>query len=151
MTVVTRFAPSPTGRLHLGHAHAALFAWRRARGAGGRFLLRLEDIDPGRSHPEHAAAIEADLAWLGLDWDGPVRVQSRHMGEYRRALDDLEQRSLLYPCFCTRADVLREIAAAAEGAPHARRRAALSRHVPGAFPPPSAPGGWRPGPPTPCV
>ncbi len=117
MTVVTRFAPSPTGRLHLGHAHAALFAWRRARAAGGRFLLRLEDIDPGRSHPEYAAAIEADLAWLGLDWDGPVRVQSRHMGEYRRALDSLQRRSLLYPCFCTRADILREIAGAA-GAPH---------------------------------
>ena len=70
MSVVTRFAPSPTGYLHLGHAFSALFAWRRAREAGGRFLLRLEDIDPARCRPEFAAAIVEDLAWLGLDWDG---------------------------------------------------------------------------------
>jgi glutamyl-Q tRNA(Asp) synthetase len=115
--VVTRFAPSPTGLLHLGHAHAALFAWTRARRAGGRFLLRLEDIDPGRCRPEYAEAITEDLAWLGLDWDGEVRVQSRHMAEYRGALDALAARGLLYPCFCTRADIAREIAAAA-AAPH---------------------------------
>jgi len=117
MPIVTRFAPSPTGRLHLGHAHAALFAWRRAREADGRFLLRIEDIDPGRSRPDHAAAIEADLAWLGVDWDGPVRVQSRQLDEYRRVLDALATGGLLYPCFCTRADVAREIAGAA-AAPH---------------------------------
>ena len=88
MSIVTRFAPSPTGYLHLGHAFSALFAWRRAREAGGRFLLRLEDIDPGRCRPEFAAAILEDLAWLGLDWDGAVRVQSQHLAEYRAALDE---------------------------------------------------------------
>lgn len=109
----TRFAPSPTGYLHLGHAHAALFAWRRAREEGGRFLLRLEDIDPGRCRPEYAAAIIEDLAWLGLDWDGPVRVQSEHLPEYRASLDRLAAMGLLYPCFCTRADI-----AASAVAPH---------------------------------
>ena len=113
---VTRFAPSPTGLLHLGHVHAALFAETLARQAGGRFLLRLEDIDRSRCRPEFAAAAEADLAWLGLRWDGPVRVQSRHMPEYRAALARLEARGLLYPCFCTRAEIQREIAAAG-GAP----------------------------------
>ena len=115
--VVTRFAPSPTGHLHLGHAHSALAGWRRARAAGGRFLLRIEDIDPGRCRPDFAAAIEADLAWLGLDWDGPVRVQSAHLAEYRAALDALAARGLLYPCFCTRADIAREIAESG-AAPH---------------------------------
>ncbi len=113
MSVITRFAPSPTGYLHLGHAHAALVAWRRARAAGGRFLLRIEDIDSSRSRPEYAAAIEEDLAWLGLDWDGPVRVQSQHLPEYRAVLDALTRRGLLYPCFCSRADIQR-----AATAPH---------------------------------
>ncbi|WP_137126940.1 tRNA glutamyl-Q(34) synthetase GluQRS [Roseomonas sp. HF4] len=115
--IVTRFAPSPTGYLHLGHAHAALVAWRLAREAGGRFLLRIEDIDPQRCRPDFTAAILADLAWLGLDWDGEVRVQSAHLPEYRRALDALQARGLLYPCFCTRAEIAREIAASA-AAPH---------------------------------
>jgi len=115
--LVTRFAPSPTGFLHLGHAHSALAGWRRARAAGGRFLLRIEDIDPLRCRPEFAAAIEEDLAWLGLDWDGPVRVQSAHLAEYRAVLEALAARGLLYPCFCTRADIAREIAASA-AAPH---------------------------------
>jgi glutamyl-Q tRNA(Asp) synthetase len=118
MSTVTRFAPSPTGFLHLGHAHAALFAWRQARARGGKFLLRLEDIDPGRCRPEFASAIEEDLGWLGLVWDGPVRVQSRHLPEYRAALDRLRARGLLYPCFCTRADIQHEIEQAA-AAPHA--------------------------------
>lgn len=109
----TRFAPSPTGLLHLGHAHAALFAWRHARSAGGRFLLRIEDIDPGRCRPDFAHAIQEDLAWLGLDWDGPVRVQSEHLADYRAALEALRARGLLYPCFCTRADIAREIAESA--------------------------------------
>lgn len=115
--IVTRFAPSPTGYLHLGHAHSAIFAWRRAREAGGRFLLRIEDIDPVRCRPEFTDAILEDLAWLGLDWDGELRVQSAHLPEYRRALDALAMRGLLYPCFCTRADIAREIAASA-AAPH---------------------------------
>ncbi|GAC1344593.1 MAG: tRNA glutamyl-Q(34) synthetase GluQRS [Acetobacteraceae bacterium] len=109
----TRFAPSPTGLLHLGHAHAALVAWQRARDAGGRFLLRLEDIDPARCRPDYAAAIMEDLAWLGLEWDGPVRVQSEHLQDYRATLDRLAAMGLLYPCFCTRADI-----AASAAAPH---------------------------------
>ena len=117
MDIVTRFAPSPTGYLHLGHAFAALTAWRRAREAGGRFLLRLEDIDPGRCRAEFAEAILQDLAWLGLDWDGAVRVQSAHLPEYRAVLDGLAARGLVYPCFCTRADIMREVAASA-AAPH---------------------------------
>jgi glutamyl-Q tRNA(Asp) synthetase len=117
MPVTTRFAPSPTGLLHLGHAHAALAAWGAARRAGGRFLLRVEDIDATRCRPEFTAALLEDLAWLGLDWDGEVRVQSRHMAEYRAALDRLAARGLLYPCFCTRADIAREVAAAGQ-APH---------------------------------
>jgi len=118
MSIVTRFAPSPTGYLHLGHAFSALFAWRRAREAGGRFLLRLEDIDPGRCRPEFAAAILEDLAWLGLDWDGDVRVQSQHLPAYGAALNALAGRHLLYPCFCTRADIQREMQQSA-AAPHA--------------------------------
>jgi glutamyl-Q tRNA(Asp) synthetase len=113
MSITTRFAPSPTGLLHLGHVHAALFAWRRARAAGGRFLLRLEDTDVVRCRPDYATAIVADLAWLGVDWDGPVRVQSEHFAEYAAVLDDLRARALLYPCFCSRADVFR-----ANTAPH---------------------------------
>lgn len=116
-SIVTRFAPSPTGLLHLGHAHAALIAWRRARASGGRFLLRLEDIDAARCRPEFAAAILEDLVWLGLDWDGAVRVQSEHMAEYRGVLAALAARGLLYPCFCTRAAIAREIAAIGR-APH---------------------------------
>lgn len=115
--IVTRFAPSPTGHLHLGHVHSAAFAWRLARQAGGRFLLRIEDIDPTRCRPDFTAAILDDLAWLGLHWDGPVRVQSAHLAEYRVTLDALSARGLLYPCFCTRGDIAREIAASA-AAPH---------------------------------
>ena len=115
--VVTRFAPSPTGLLHLGHAHAALIGWRAARDAGGRFLLRLEDIDRVRCRQEFGDAIGEDLAWLGLDWDGAVRVQSGHFADYRRALDRLEAQGLLYPCFCTRAAIKAEVARAA-AAPH---------------------------------
>jgi glutamyl-Q tRNA(Asp) synthetase len=108
--VVTRFAPSPTGFLHLGHAFAALFAWRQARGAGGSFLLRIEDIDEGRCRPELADAILEDLDWLGLAWDGPVRRQSEHMDDYAAALARLEAAGLIYPCFCTRRDIQEEIA-----------------------------------------
>jgi len=113
MSIVTRFAPSPTGYLHVGHAYSALIGWRRAREAGGRFLLRLEDIDTVRCRPEYAAAILEDLAWLGLDWDGPVRVQSEHLDAYAAVLDRMRARGLIYPCFCTRADIQRSVIAAA--------------------------------------
>src|SRR5690348_5049766 len=116
-SIVTRFAPSPTGFLHLGHACSALIAWRAAREASGRFLLRLEDIDRTRCRPEFAAAILEDLAWLGLDWDGPVRVQSEHCGDHETALDRLDVAGLIYPCFCTRAAITAEIARAG-AAPH---------------------------------
>jgi len=115
--VVTRFAPSPTGLLHLGHAYSARGAWRAAREAGGRFLLRLEDIDQTRCRPEFAAAILEDLAWLGLDWDGEVRVQSEHFADYDAALDRLDVAGVIYPCFCTRAAIAAEIARAG-AAPH---------------------------------
>jgi glutamyl-Q tRNA(Asp) synthetase len=101
----TRFAPSPTGRLHLGHAYAALVAWRRARQSDGRFLLRVENIDATRCRPEYEAAILEDLAWLGLDRDGAIRRQSEHFPEYAMALGALRARGLLYPCFCTRAEI----------------------------------------------
>ena len=114
---VTRFAPSPTGRLHLGHAFSALFGYTRARRDGGHFLLRLEDIDTGRCRPEFDAAILQDLTWLGLAWDGPVRRQSRHLADYAGALTRLDERGLLYPCFCTRKDIQAEIARAGQ-APH---------------------------------
>jgi glutamyl-Q tRNA(Asp) synthetase len=113
MSITTRFAPSPTGALHLGSAYAALVAWRRARAAGGRFLVRLEDIDTSRCRPEFAAAVLEDLVWLGLDWDGPVRVQTQHLAEYDATLATLMARGLLYRCFCTRGDIAR-----AATAPH---------------------------------
>lgn len=115
--VVTRFAPSPTGRLHLGHAFAALFAEREARAQGGRFLVRIEDIDRGRCRPEFEAAILEDLAWLGLEWDRPIRRQSEHMADYAAQLARLEAMGLIYPCFCTRAAIRSEIARAGH-APH---------------------------------
>jgi glutamyl-Q tRNA(Asp) synthetase len=116
---VTRFAPSPTGYLHLGHVRSALVGWSAARCAGGQFLLRLEDIDQTRCRDDYAAAILEDLAWLGLNWDGPVRKQSEHLDDYRDALDRLEAMAVLYPCFCTRREIQEEIARAG-GAPHAR-------------------------------
>ena len=116
-TVVTRFAPSPTGFLHLGHVRSALEGWRAAREAGGRFLLRIEDIDHTRCRPHFTDAIIEDLGWLCLDWDGAVRRQSEHFADYRAALDRLETAGLLYPCFCTRREIQAEIARAG-GAPH---------------------------------
>ncbi|UZK68133.1 tRNA glutamyl-Q(34) synthetase GluQRS [Sphingomonas sp. S1-29] len=111
--IVSRFAPSPTGRLHAGHAVSAIAAHDFARARGGRFLLRIEDIDGTRSRPEHVAGILEDLAWLGLTWDGPVVYQSARLARYQQALDRLRARGLLYPCFCTRADI-----AASGSAPH---------------------------------
>jgi len=115
--MTTRFAPSPTGLLHLGTAHSALFAWQQARAAGGRFVLRIEDIDTGRCLPEHEAQILRDLEWLGLDWDGPVLRQSDRTDVYAEFLHVLEEGGLLYPCFCTRKEILAEIDAA-PSAPH---------------------------------
>lgn len=111
---VTRFAPSPTGYLHRGHAFSALTAFDAAQTAGGRFVLRLEDIDHIRCRPDYEAAIYVDLAWLGITWDEPVRRQSEHMADYSAALDRLTERGLTYRCFRTR----REIAEAIGGAPH---------------------------------
>ncbi len=117
MTPVTRFAPSPTGFLHLGHAHSALFAWRAAQHDARRFLLRIEDVDLARCRPEFEAAIFEDLAWLGIAWEEPVRRQSEHMADYAQGLDRLDRLGLLYPCFCTRKEIRAEIAGAAR-APH---------------------------------
>jgi len=116
MSTITRFAPSPTGHLHLGHAYAALFA-QRAAGADGRFLLRIEDIDPGRCDPAFETAIAEDLAWLGLSWEKPVRRQSAHLDDYAAALSQLQDMELLYPCFCTRREIQAEIARSTQ-APH---------------------------------
>lgn len=116
-SVISRFAPSPTGRLHLGHAFSALCAHDLARANGGRFLLRIEDIDPGRCRPEHVAGIVEDLRWLGIGWDEPPLFQSARLPLYAAALDRLKAAGLVYPCFCTRARVAAEIAASA-AAPH---------------------------------
>ncbi|WP_367268018.1 tRNA glutamyl-Q(34) synthetase GluQRS [Reyranella sp.] len=117
MSIVTRFAPSPTGELHLGSAYSARIAWQQAREVGGTFLVRIEDTDIRRCRREYETAILEDLRWLGLDWDGEVRRQSDHFADYGKVLDQLDARGLIYPCFCTRADIAREIAAAAS-APH---------------------------------
>ena len=109
--IITRFAPSPTGLLHIGHAWSAILSHDRAQEAGGRFLLRIEDIDGTRSRPEFVAAIKRDLAWLGLEWDGPVLLQSQRLGFYAEALDRLKAMGLLYPCFCTRAEIAASLAA----------------------------------------
>ncbi len=113
---VTRFAPSPSGRLHLGHALAALEAWAAA-GPGGTFLVRIEDIDTTRCRAGHEAGIFEDLRWLGLAWEEPVRRQSEHLPDYAAALEQLKAIGCVYPCFCTRAEIQREMAAAGQ-APH---------------------------------
>ena len=116
MSVVTRFAPSPTGPLHLGHALSALTAWQIARAAGGTFLLRIEDIDQARARPEWEALIFDDLRWLGLSWAEPVLRQSERLPAYRAALGELWHRGLLYPCSCSRRDVAEALSAPQEGA-----------------------------------
>jgi glutamyl-Q tRNA(Asp) synthetase len=123
---VTRFAPSPTGYLHRGHAFSALTAFAAARAANGRFLLRIEDIDRTRCRPEYETAIHEDLAWLGLEWERPVRRQSEHMADYARSLRELAERGLLYRCFRTR----REIAEAIEAAPHGAMEAFRGQPLP---------------------
>jgi glutamyl-Q tRNA(Asp) synthetase len=122
---VTRFAPSPTGYLHRGHAYSALTAARAARQAGGRFLLRIEDIDLTRRRPEFEAAVYEDLAWLGLEWETPVRRQSEHLGDYAAALRELAERGLIYRCFRTRREIADEIGRAPHGAMEAFRGAPL--------------------------
>ena len=117
----TRFAPSPTGRLHKGHAFSALTAWTAAQGAGGRFLLRIEDIDPTRCRPEHEAAILEDLFWLGINWEAPVRRQSEHLAEYAAVVEALRTRGLLYRCFRTRKEILDGIGDAPHGTMEAVR------------------------------
>jgi glutamyl-Q tRNA(Asp) synthetase len=114
---VTRFAPSPTGALHVGHGWSALMAHDLARQDKGRFRLRIEDIDGMRSRPHHVAGILDDLRWLGIAWDGPVVFQSDRLASYDAAIARLIAGGLAYPCFCTRAEVAREIAASAS-APH---------------------------------
>jgi glutamyl-Q tRNA(Asp) synthetase len=111
--IVTRFAPSPTGRLHLGHAYSALVGHRRAQADGGKFLVRIEDLDPARSRPDFVDAIFEDLRWLGLEWAEPVLVQSERRAAYDAAFAELRDQGLVYACFCTRADI-----AAALEAPH---------------------------------
>ena len=110
---VFRFAPSPNGLLHLGHAYSALQNQKLARAAGGRLLLRIEDIDPGRCKKEFEDAIFEDLAWLGIEWEEPVRRQSEHFSDYARTLEGLTERGLLYPCFCTRSEIEHAIAGVA--------------------------------------
>jgi len=105
MTPVFRFAPSPNGELHLGHALSAMLNHEMARDAGGRFLLRIEDIDPARCRPEYEAQIYEDLRWLGLDWEEPVRRQSEHVAEYQTVLEDLKSRGLVYPAFLSRTEI----------------------------------------------
>jgi len=111
--ITTRFAPSPTGRIHLGHAFSASLGHAHARASGGHFLLRIEDLDPGRCRSEFVGWIEEDLRWLGLDWDGEPLVQSQRTHFYAAALDKLRAQGLVYPCYCTRADI-----AASLSAPH---------------------------------
>lgn len=114
--MITRFAPSPTGWLHLGHAFSAMVGHDRARAAGGQFLLRIEDTDRGRCRPDYDRAILDDLAWLGLIWDGPVLRQSAHLADYTAALDRLIALGVCYPCGCTRADIQAALSAPQEGA-----------------------------------
>lgn len=118
MTFSTRFAPSPTGPLHLGHAYSAIVAHDMARAAGGAFLVRMEDTDLQRSKPEWDAAILDDLSWLGLTWDEPVLRQSGQLQDYNKHLDAFENRDFLYPCSCSRADIRAALSAPQEGVAH---------------------------------
>ena len=123
--LITRFAPSPTGYLHRGHAFSALTAHEAARAAGGRFILRIEDIDATRSRPEFERAIYEDLTWLGLAWDVPVRRQSEHLDDYHASLAALAASGLIYRCFRTRKEIAQDIGRAPHGAMDAWRGAPL--------------------------
>ncbi|MBW0152691.1 MAG: tRNA glutamyl-Q(34) synthetase GluQRS [Phenylobacterium sp.] len=122
---VTRFAPSPTGLLHRGHAYSALLAYQAAQSAGGTFILRIEDIDATRARPEFEAAIFEDLAWLGITWPEPVRRQSEHLDDYEAALARLAAEGLVYRCFRTRKEVAQAMASAPHGAMDTFRSAPL--------------------------
>jgi len=117
---VFRFAPSPNGYLHLGHAYSALLNFDLARQAGGRFLLRIEDIDLTRCRPEFETAIYDDLAWLGIAWEEPVRRQSQHLAQYRDALEKLSAQGLIYPSFESRAEIAKLVAQREANAPWPR-------------------------------
>ena len=117
---VFRFAPSPNGYLHLGHAYSALLNFDLARQAGGQFLLRIEDIDATRCRPEFEAAIYEDLAWLGISWETPVRRQSEHFSDYREAVEKLSAAGLIYPAFESRAEIARLVAERETNAPWPR-------------------------------
>ena len=145
MEHVERFAPSPNGLLHLGHAFSALTAWDAARAAGGRFLVRIEDIDRARARAEFEEAIFADLAWLGIVWERPVLRQSERLPAYAAALDRLRAAGLLYRCACTRRDIANALAAPQEGAdiapgPDGPAYPGTCRKRP---PPEGAPAAWR--------
>ena len=120
MPPVFRFAPSPNGYLHLGHAYSALLNFDGARESGGRLLLRIEDIDTARCRPEFEAAIYQDLGWLGIGWETPVRRQSEHLSEYRAAVENLAAMGLVYPSFESRAEIARMIAQREANAPWPR-------------------------------
>lgn len=107
--IITRFAPSPSGDLHLGHAYSAKLNYDFAKNNDGDFILRIEDIDHLRCKPEHEQSIFDDLSWLGLSWNEPIRKQSEHFSDYQNALNQLDAMGLLYPCFCTRKDIRAEI------------------------------------------
>ena len=117
MTFRTRFAPSPTGPLHLGHAYSALYGHRLAEAKNGLWLLRIDDLDRNRSKPEWTQQIFDDLRWLGLAWPEPVRFQSQETASYQTALDTLARARLIYPCCCNRADIAQAAAAPQEGVP----------------------------------
>ncbi|MFN4295950.1 MAG: tRNA glutamyl-Q(34) synthetase GluQRS [Brevundimonas sp.] len=121
MSFVTRFAPSPTGLLHRGHAFSALTAHKAAREAGGRFILRIEDIDQTRCRQEYEEAILEDLIWLELDWETPVRRQSDHLNDYAAVIEHLNARGLLYRCFRTRREIMEGIGQAPHGSAEAVR------------------------------
>ncbi|MBL9050497.1 MAG: tRNA glutamyl-Q(34) synthetase GluQRS [Tabrizicola sp.] len=136
MAFITRFAPSPTGPLHLGHAYSAILAHDMARAARGRFLLRMEDTDLERCRPDYDALIQEDLAWLGLTWDGPIHRQSQHIPSYNSRLEALEDKGLLYPCSCTRSDIRAALSAPQEGVafnvyPGTCRHRSMATRMPG--------------------
>ncbi|RYG11411.1 MAG: hypothetical protein EON96_15280, partial [Caulobacteraceae bacterium] len=143
VSFVTRFAPSPTGRLHKGHAFSALTAWTAARQNDGAFLLRIEDIDPTRCRPEFDEGIREDLDWLGLDWRRPVRRQSDHLADYNAVVRSLDHRDLLYRCFRTRKEVLDAIGDAPHGSVDAVRPGPHTLSEEAAFIAEGRPFAWR--------